>query len=83
MWWAGLAAHLQQESTKVLLGFCGWVQGEIDELEDVCPLSAKHKKIKKLLNQRAAQQAAQLFTKRTVIELFRWEDQARGLKSQI
>ena len=55
MRWAELAAHLQQECERVLLTFCQWVEGEIDELEEAGPLSAKHKKIRKLLEQRAAQ----------------------------
>ena len=52
MRWAELAAHLQQECERVLLTFCQWVEGEI---EKAGPLSAKHKKIRKLLEQRAAQ----------------------------
>ena len=85
MRWADLAAHFQQESERVLMTFCQWVEGEIDELEEAGPLSAKHKKIRKLLEQRAAQheRGAQLFTKHNVIAIFRWEDQTRGLKSQI
>eukprot|EP00891_Asterochloris_glomerata_P005000 jgi/Astpho2/5000/Aster-05938 len=62
-----------------------WVEGEIDELEEAGPLSAKHKKFRKLLEQRAAQhnRGAQLFTKHNVTAISRWEDQTRGLKSQI
>ena len=56
----------------MLLTFCQWVEGEIDELEEAGPLSAKHKKIRKLLEQRAAQhnRGAQLFIKHNVTAIF-------------
>ena len=69
----------------MLLNFCLWVEGDIEELEETGPLSAQHKKIKRLVKERAAQhdRNEQLFTKNTVISIFRHEDQTRGLKSQI
>ena len=39
----------------MLQSFCGWVEGEIEELDEAGPLSAQHKKIKKLVKERAAQ----------------------------
>eukprot|EP00891_Asterochloris_glomerata_P001778 jgi/Astpho2/1778/Aster-07540 len=64
-------------SSNVLLNFCLWVEGEIEELEEAGPLSAQHKKIKRLVKERAAQhdRNEQLFTKNTVISIFRHEDQ--------
>ena len=58
-----------------------WVEGEIEELEEADPLSAQHKRIKKLVKERAAQHERneQLFTKNSVIAIFRHEDQTRGL----
>ena len=38
----------------MLLNFCLWVEGEIEELEEAGPLSAQHKKIKKLVKEHAA-----------------------------
>ena len=53
--------------------------------EEAGPLSAQHKKIKRLVKERAAQHERdeQLFTKNSVIAIFRFEDQTCGLKSQI
>ena len=85
MRWKELAWHLYIESSQVLQNFCGWVEGEIEELEEAGPLSAQHKKIKRLVKERVAQHERneQLFTKNSVIANFRHEDQTRGLKSQI
>ena len=85
MRWKELAWHLYIESSQVLQTFCDWVGGEIEEFEEAGPLSAQHKKIKRLVKERAAQHERneQLFTKNTVISIFRHEDQTRGLKSQI
>ena len=85
MRWKKLAWHLYIQSSNVLLNFCLWVEGEIEELEEAGPLSAQHKKIKRLVKERAAQhdRNEQLFTKNSVIAIFRHEDQTRGLKSQI
>ena len=55
MRWKELAWHLYIESARVLQTFCEWVEGKIEELEGAGPLSAQHKKIKKLLKERAAQ----------------------------
>ena len=55
MSWKELAWHLYIESSQVLQNFCEWVEGEIEELEEAGPLSAQHKKIKRLVKERAAQ----------------------------
>ena len=85
MRWKELAWHLYIESSQVLQTFCDWVGGEIEEFEEAGPLSAQHKKIKRLVKERAAQHERneQLFTKNSVIAQIRHEDQTRGLKSQI
>ena len=85
MRWKELAGHLDHESAGVLLNFCGWVEGKIEEFEEAGPLSAQHKKIKKLVKERAAQHERneQLSTKNSVIAIFGWEDQTCGLESQI
>ena len=85
MRWKELAWHLYIENSQVLQTFCDWVGGEIEEFEEAGPLSAQHKKIKRLVKERAAQhdRNEQLFTKNTVISIFRHEDQTRGRKSQI
>ena len=85
MRWKELAWHLYIESSQVLQTFCDWVGGEIEEFEEAGPLSAQHKKIKRLVKERAAQHERneQLFTRTSVIAIFRFEDQTGGLKSQI
>ena len=61
------------------------MEGKIEELEEAGPLSAQHKKIKKLVKECAAQnkRGQQLLTEDSVIAIFRMEDQTCGLKSQI
>ena len=73
MRWKELAWHLYIESSQVLQNFCGWVEGEIEELEEAGPLSAQHKKIKRLVKERAAQHERneQHFTKNSVIANWR------------
>ena len=44
MRWKELAWHLYIQSAQVLLSFCDWVEGEIEELEEAGPLSAQPKK---------------------------------------
>ncbi len=91
MRWNDLAEHLdmaamaRRASAQVLHSFCGWVEGEIEELEEAGPLSAQHKKIKKLVKERAAQHERNelLFTKNSVIAIVRWGDQTCGIKSQM
>ena len=85
MRWAALAAHLQQESARVLLSFCDWVEGEIDGFEEAGPLSAKNRTIRRLLKERAAQheRGAQLFSKVSFTAIFQMEDQTCRLNSQI
>ena len=76
MRWKELAWHLYIESSQVLQNFCEWVEGEIEEVEDAGPLSAQHKKIKRLVKERAAQHERneQHFTKNSVIAIFCHED---------
>ena len=38
MRWKELAWHLYIQSSQVLLNFCLWVEGEIEELEEAGPL---------------------------------------------
>ena len=72
MRWKELAGHLDHESAWALLNFCGWVEGEIEDLEEAGPLSAQHKKIKKLVKERAVQHEhdEQFHTKNSVTANF-------------
>ena len=71
MRWKELAWHLYIESSQVLQNFCGWVEGDIEELKEAGPLSAQHKKVKRLVKERAAQHERneQHFTKNSVIAI--------------
>ena len=73
MRWKELKWHLHIQSARVLLSFCDWVEGEIEELEEAGPLSAQHQNIKKLLKERLAQHERneQLYTKDSVFAIFR------------